>query len=508
MTRSLLLGACFALLVRPSGAQDPAPIPAAHESEGAAAASRLAERFEQALTAEEQAQKAAAAAPDGVVAIDDRSPLEKALGLPPWLEISGEHRSRYEWVEDELRDRNQFRSDNHLWALRTRLLVTARGERWRATTELQDSRAIDDPDGGFISRGVVNPLDVLQLFVGHTTRDAFVDGDTLDLRVGRQTLDIGSRRFVARNRFRNTTNAFTGVYGGWKNADGDEVQAFAFVPVVRRPGDRNDLHSDNTKSDDEAEGTQFYGVHGRTDLTDRTSGELYTFVLDEDDSGDVETRDRELATVGARVLRKPKPGEISFEWESAFQFGDSRSSSNPANSTDLDHQAHFHRFGLGYQWARPWKPHLEFVFDYASGDDDPTDGDNERFDTLFGARRSDLGPTGIWGPLARSNLVSPGVRLDLRPCDDTRVQLAARQAWLASDKDAWTTTGLVDPTGDSGDEIGQLVELRVRHEVVPDNWLLDFGVAHLFAGDFVEDAPNNSGQGDSSYAYAGFTYRF
>lgn len=505
MSRSLLACACLALLARPSVAQDAPPLPSV-EREGLVAATRLAERFEEALEEQEERGRAAMHAPDGP--IDDRSPVEQALGLPPWLEFSGEHRSRYEWVEDEIRDRNTFRSDNHLWVLRTRLLVTARGERWRATTEIQDSRAIDSPEDGFISRGIVNPLDVLQLFVGHTTRDAFVDGDTIDLRLGRQTLDVGSRRFVARNRFRNTTNAFTGVYGGWKNDDGDEVQAFAFVPVIRRPGDRNDLRSNESKSDDEAEGTQFYGIHGKTNLDAHTTGELYTFVLDEDDSGDVETRDRELATFGARVNHKPRPGEFSFEWESAFQFGDSRTSSNPANAADLDHQAHFHRIGVGYQWAHPWKPHLEFVFDYASGDDDPNDGDNERFDTLFGARRGDIAPTGIWGPLARSNLVSPGLRLDLRPDEATRVQIAARQAWLASDRDAWTTTGLVDPTGNSGDEIGQVVELRVRHEVVPDNWLLDFGVAHLFAGDFIEDAPNNSGQDDSSYAYAGFTYRF
>ena len=48
----------------------------------------------------------------------------------------------------------------------------------------------------------------------------------------------------------------------------------------------------------------------------------------------------------------------------------------------------------------------------------------------------------------------------------------------------------------------------VRHELVPDNWLRDCGVAHLFAGDFVDDAPDNTGQGESTFAHAGFTFRF
>ena len=62
-----------------------------------------------------------------------------------------------------------------------------------------------------------------------------------------------------------------------------------------------------------------------------------------------------------------------------------------------------------------WSPRLIFQYDYASGDDDPNDADNNRFDTLYGARRFDFGPTGIYGPFARANLSTPGMRIKLKP---------------------------------------------------------------------------------------------
>ena len=82
---------------------------------------------------------------------------------------------------------------------------------------------------------------------------------------------------------------------------------------------------------------------------------------------------------------------------------------------DLDHFAHFHHLSLGYSFDVPWSPRLSLHYDYASGDDDPSDGDNSRYDTLFGSRRFDYGPTSIYGAFARSNINTPGVRLALEP---------------------------------------------------------------------------------------------
>ena len=47
---------------------------------------------------------------------------------------------------------------------------------------------------------------------------------------------------------------------------------------------------------------------------------------------------------------------------------------------------------------------------------------------------------------------------------------------------------------------GQQVELRVRWRPLPGNVLLEAGYAHLFAGEFIDRAPNSNG-GDSNYVY-------
>ena len=78
---------------------------------------------------------------------------------------------------------------------------------------------------------------------------------------------------------------------------------------------------------------------------------------------------------------------------------------------------------------------------------------------------------------------------------------AHRFYWLASDTDAWTTSGVRDASGNSGDYLGQQFEIRLRWDVVPKNLRLELGAAHLMVGDFIENAPNSSGQGNTNYGY-------
>ena len=63
-----------------------------------------------------------------------------------------------------------------------------------------------DP-GDFVNASIKNEFDILQALVSLTADDFLGTGLRTDLHVGRLTLDVGHRRLVARNKFRNTTNA-------------------------------------------------------------------------------------------------------------------------------------------------------------------------------------------------------------------------------------------------------------------------------------------------------------
>jgi hypothetical protein len=162
----------------------------------------------------------------------------------------------------------------------------------------------------------------------------------------------------------------------------------------------------------------------------------------------------------------------------------------------------------------PWSPRLGLEYDYASGDHNPKDNKDQRFDTLYGARRFDFGPTGIYGAFSRANINSPGYRINLTPRSDVSLQLDHRIFWLAQATDCWggaTCSGssfiLQDKTGRSGTNIGSQVDLIARWDF---NSSLNFetGYTHLFKGSFAKNAPNAPAPGDVDYVYVESMLRF
>ncbi|MEO1029745.1 MAG: alginate export family protein, partial [Pseudomonadota bacterium] len=193
----------------------------------------------------------------------------------------------------------------------------------------------------------------------------------------------------------------------------------------------------------------------RPELFPGTSGTLYIFGLQEEDNSDFETRDRNLFTPGFRINKPASAGEIDFEIDGALQFGESNLSSNPA-APELDHFAQFFHAQFGYTFDGPGEIRLLAQYDFASGDSDPFDGDNNRFDTFFGARGFEYGQTGIFGPFARSNFHSFGVRAITKPASWFDGFVSYRAAYLASSRDVFTTAGVQDVTGAAGNFIGHL----------------------------------------------------
>jgi hypothetical protein len=314
-------------------------------------------------------------------------------------------------------------------------------------------------------------------------------------------MDLGSRRLLARNDFRNTVNAFTGIDLQWTSPRHDHLRVFAVVPVTRLPTDAADLGRGTVARDRENTAALLWAAFWSSrPVGARTRLEAFVVGLSERDTALTPSSDRRLWTPGLRALRPPATGEFDGQLEVMGQFGRSRATSAASDTTSLDHRAFFLHASIGHRFDTPWSPRLVLQFDHASGDGHPDDRDNNRFDPLFGVRRFELGPTGLFGPLARSNLTSPGLRLEMAPHRMLETFVGWRLAWLASARDAWLNAPLRDPTGQSGRDIGQQLEARLRWQALPGNMTLEFGAAVLSRGPFAHDAPDGR-RGTPTYVY-------
>jgi hypothetical protein len=136
---------------------------------------------------------------------------------------------------------------------------------------------------------------------------------------------------------------------------------------------------------------------------------------------------------------------------------------------------------VGRTFSSAWKPRLALWFNYASGDQDATDGRHERFDPLFGATYAFYGYSSYF---AWQNMINPALRLSFAPAQNFRCEIMHRAFWLASDTDAWVRGLRRDRTGGSGDFIGQETDIRLVWQL-GKNFDLDLAYSHFWPGGFV-----------------------
>ncbi len=441
------------------------------------------------------------------IAQDRESPtLQDAIGSDDF-EISASVRTRYESYENPFRSSGAEAAD--LLSFRTIVKAEYDAGPIRIGGQLQDARAYWADAGTRISTADVNALELVEAYVTAELGDAFGGGSTTELTAGRFLMKLGSKRLAATPGFRNTANGYTGVRLDWSGQNGKQsFTGFYTLPQQRLPSDRASLLDNHVEWDRESDDLQFWGGIFSTPLADSgTKLELYGYGLDEDDRADRATRNRHLVTIGSRLYSKSKPGKADFEIEGAYQDGTIRSS-KAADAPKLDVSAYTLAAELGYTFDHPARPRLSVMADIASGDD-PGSGSYNRFDTLFGIRRGEWGPSSsLYGPLSRNNIRDIGVRFEIKPSSRLDAFVAARAAWLDERTDSFAKTGIVDATGQSGRHAGEQVEARVRYWIVPGFIQLDVGGAVLAKGEFLRTAPNVINADDTRYGYADLYFKF
>lgn len=415
------------------------------------------------------------------------APVAHAQGVVPppaeGLSFAASERVRYEAIDGQARA--GFNSSDELVNFRTTLLARYQHGPVSVVGELWDSRVYGGNRRSPVTTGEVNTLEPVQAYVQLDLGEALGRGSKLRLQAGRFLLNLGSRRLVAADDYRNTTNGYTGLRADW-SAGPWSATAIYTMPQRRRPDDIDALLSNAPAIDREGSALVLWGgVLGRAKAIGPALIETSYFHLGEHDTPGRPTRDRSLNTASIRVARDPATAKLDYEVEAIGQTG-ALSTSLAAGAPRQQVRAWFVHGRVGYSWPGAWKPRLLAEFDYASGD--APGGSYGRFDTLFGMRRADLAPAGLYNAIARGNVVAPSLQAEAAQ-GRTDLMLSYRPMWLAARTDSFSSTGVRDASGRAGDFAGHQLDGRVRYRL-SKAVRLEGDAVLLAKGRFLRDAPN------------------
>lgn len=379
------------------------------------------------------------------------------------LDFGLESRTRYEYRWNDYNTPSLITDD----ALVTRNLLyfAVKGplDPLRIGLELEDSRRFlnESPQNPNIETG----FEILQAFAQLHFEDV-IGGQALNFGFGRWAFDFVDRRLVARNRNRNAINAFD----GFRLRLGDEttpweIDAFATRPVERLI-DRFDISTNNAT---------LVGLSGHwRSWSPHAVLEPWWLWFDQNDNRGTPIQ-RNLHSFGLHAFG---------QWGASSAWDYDISLAGQLGSTQgQDHRAWAAHIEAGHTWSSAWKPRLALWLNYASGDRNPNDNRQERFDPIFGATYAFYGFTGYF---AWQNVVNPALRLSFQPLKNLRCELFQRAFWLASDTDAWVRGLRRDETGASGAFIGQETDARLVWQV-GRHFEIDLAYTHFFPGAFVSN---------------------
>ena len=384
-----------------------------------------------------------------------------AADAPDWFRFGVEARARFEGRTGLQQDPIEP-GRTSAGVTRTRVFAGFGAARApvRFSIEAQDSRQFGVQDPAELL--TVNELDLLQAHIRFDLES--ISPVPIAVDVGRISFDAIDRRLIARNRTRNTANAFDGA----RVRIGREQSALGIEGLVLWP---TELLPD--RLDPAGPGQRLLGVVGSI-RRPRIVVEPYYLYFDAQRDGR-----RTFHTTGVRLF-----GPLGTRWDH-----DLHASAQFGTADDRRHRALALHAEVGRRFAGAWAPRLAGWLNYASGDADPADARSERFDPLFGSSHTMFGFTDL---LSWENTVSPTAGVTFRPRPGVKVALMHRVVWLASSRDALAGAGVRDPAGRSGTFVGQELDVDVRWEMFPAAEL-DVQYGRLFAGGFLERTGNRAG---------------
>lgn len=385
-----------------------------------------------------------------------------------WIDAGLNYRMRYEYRKNDFR-RSIDNTDNAFLS-RTQAYFGIKDiiDPLRFAIELQDSRIHNSK---FLQNtSDVNKLDIFQAYAETYFQDPKIIDRPISIRAGRMAYELIDRKMFARDDWGNTGTNFDGfrIIVGKKENDW-QLDSFALQPMIKET-EEVDSHNNNQ---------WFYG----TVLSWRKWSDIITlqpFYFRLDEQGNLPTEKRGINSPGLRFYGEVQDTGLDYDFTGSYQFGDSE---------DKKHRAYGVATEIGYSFKNKYKPRLSAVYAYASGDKNPNDNKNERFERMFGLNRSWSNSNTIeW-----ENLETIKTRFEITLSKKLTMEGSYSFYWLASAADEWSRTNLQDSTGASGKDLGQDFDFRTYYKI--NKYLkTTIGLAHFIPGKFTKSV----GRGESS----------
>lgn len=414
-------------------------------------------------------------------------PLANASSDEIAFDVSGSFRVRYESLNNPIFPTSSAAREQSNQSLSTRFIVnsTVSYQNLAATIEIRDSRVFLDENDPTLTANQVNTLEPTQFFITYKPERESSLYEVSAIKVGRMELDYGSRRLLAKTAYRNATNSYDGIVVEARVADW-QVHGVYVLPVSRFPTDSESLDGNERAFDKSFSERKFFGVYA---ASKDNNVKLQSYWLKEDDSEALATRNRDLYTLSVDYTQPFDNGLIT-NIEVVGQTGTSYQTAS-ANDTDEKDVRAYMLFGyVGKQITD--NTFLRAEVDYISGDNDTSDDTISDFDTLYGVRRFDFGPTDVYQAMPRRNLKAVGLRSVSKPAKAHNIMLGYKAMWYQK------------APQDVDSFIGHQVEARWRYQVRPELRLV-LGGAYLKKG---EGFARGDYSDNSAFLFTGALYTF
>jgi hypothetical protein len=403
------------------------------------------------------------------------------LNRAPWLDYGVDYRFRYEYREDDIR-RDVPGLDEPLLQ-RTRAYVGIHDvlDPFRFAIEMQDSRVHNgnfDPDNRDVNEAAIIRLQAELYFADALGTDPLGNDRPVSLRYGIQNFEFLDRRLLGNNQWRNTANTFLGFRGALgQDANDWSLDLLAVQPLEREKHDW----------DDPVDGRWIYGLIGHLrQWSDVVTIEPFYLALDQ----------KENATSADRMVHSPGVRFYGFIGDSGLDFDLSAIHQSGHNGTrDVD--AWGGTGEIGYSIDHPWKPRISAFYGFATGDRNPLDSLDNRFERFYGFGR----PWSANDYIVYENIETPKLRVELTPAQKLRMDFGYSWYYLSSATDRFAgANNARDFTGTSGDGIGHEFDIRARWQVTKKLEAI-LGYAYFRPGDFTNNLVR---PGDTDFAYLEF----